>query len=72
MQIEKRSLNWLPRASAYDEAVASREKRKATHEAFISSQSALSSTIADISTAQVSETVNITSRVALARVTKTA
>lgn len=72
MQIQKRSLNWLPRASAHDEAVASRAKRKATHEAFISSQSSLMSTVSAVQTNKVSETVNITSRVALARLGKTA
>lgn len=72
MQIEKRTMNWMPRASAYDEAVAAREKRKSSNSEFIAGQSSLMSTISGVMTSQVSETVNITSRVALARVQKTA
>jgi hypothetical protein len=48
MQIEKRTLNWLPRASLYDEAQAKRAKQKAAHEEFLSSQASLANTIGSI------------------------
>jgi len=72
MQIEKRTMNWLPRASAYSEATAARAKRKASNETFMAGQSSLMSTISSVQMNKVTETVNITSRIALARVTKTA
>lgn len=71
MKIEKRTMNWLPRASAHAEATAAREKRRAMSQEFISQQSSLSSAFASTYMNKVSETVNITARAATARVTKT-
>jgi hypothetical protein len=48
MQIQKRTLNWLPRPSLYNEAQALREKQKAAHQEFLSSQSNLANTIGSI------------------------
>jgi hypothetical protein len=67
MQIQKRSLNWLPRASLYNEQAAKREKQKAVHQAFLASQSSLTSTIGSIMTANTQATTDIVSNIALAR-----
>ena len=48
MQIQKRTMNWMPRASMYDEAEAARAKRKEAHESFLSGQSNLANTIGSI------------------------
>jgi hypothetical protein len=68
MQIQKRSMNWLPRASLYNEQAAKRAKQKAAHQEFLSSQTNLTSTIGDIMNTNMTETTNIVSKVALARI----
>lgn len=45
MQIEKRTLNWLPRQSMYDEAQAQRAKRREVNESFIAGQQSLASAV---------------------------
>ena len=67
MQIQKRTMNWLPRASLYNEQAAKREKQKAVHQAFLASQSSLTSTIGSIMTANTQSTTDIVSKIALAR-----
>lgn len=67
MQIQKRTMNWLPRASLYDEQASKLAKQKAAHSDFLSSQSSLTSTIGDIMTNNMTETTNIVSKIALAR-----
>ncbi|MEO7223191.1 MAG: hypothetical protein ABIY37_12020 [Devosia sp.] len=65
-------MNWLPKASLYAEQAAKRAKQKATHQDFLSSQSNLASTIGNIMTNNTTETTNLVSRVALARLGKKA
>ncbi|HWA18028.1 MAG TPA: hypothetical protein VG757_03465 [Devosia sp.] len=48
MRIEKRTMNWLPRPSLYEDMQAKRAKQKAAHEEFLSSQSNLANTIGSI------------------------
>ncbi len=67
MQIQKRTLNWLPKASLYNEQAANRAKQKATHQDFLSNSSNLAASIGDIMTNNTAETTNIVSKVALAR-----
>jgi hypothetical protein len=73
MQIQKRTLNWLPKPSLYDEQAAKRAKQKAAHQDFLSTQSNLSSTIGGIMTSNTQGTTELVSNIALARLkTKTA
>ena len=67
MQIQKRSLGWLPRASLYDAAKAATAKRKDAAESFIATQNAASSTFGSIETNLTQGLVNITSQIAAAR-----
>ncbi len=71
MQIQKRTMNWLPKPSLYHEAAARRAKQRATHQAFINNTSSLTTAVSNIMTNKVIETGNIVSRVAMARLKKT-
>ena len=72
MQIEKRSLNWLPKASAWDLAESQREKRKAVSQAYIdetiSIASAFQSNRDDLSAGMA----ELTAKIAAARISKSA
>jgi hypothetical protein len=48
MRIEKRTMDWLPRPSLYDEVQPRRAKQKAAHEEFLNSQSNLATSIGSI------------------------
>jgi hypothetical protein len=61
-------MNWLPRASLYNEQAAKRAKQKAAHQEFLSSQSNLSSTIGGIMTSNTQGTTEIVSNIALKRI----
>lgn len=67
MQIQKRSMNWLPKASLYDEQSAQRQKQKSAHQDFISSQSSFMSSVSDIMSNNTSEEGNLVAQVASAR-----
>ncbi len=69
MQIEKRTMNWLPRASLYDEAEAARTKRRAYSQAALAQNASYSDAL--ISTANTSNTgeqINLTLRIAAQRI----
>lgn len=68
MQIEKRSMNWLPRASLYREAEAARLKRKANAEAYLSQQSSNASAFTSLNTSAAGGAVDLTFQIAVARV----
>ncbi len=68
MQIQKRTLGWLPKASLYSEATSNRAKYRASNETFLSSQSSLASTIGGIMTTNTQGTTDIVSKIALARI----
>jgi hypothetical protein len=72
MQIQKRTMGWLPKASLYNEQAAKRAKQRASHQAFMSSQTNLTSTIGNIMNTNMTETTNIVSKIALARLEKKA
>lgn len=67
MQIQKRTLNWLPKPSLYAEQAAKRAKQKATHQNFLNNQVNLTSTIGSIMNANMTGTTEIVSNIALAR-----
>lgn len=68
MQIEKRSMNWLPRPSLFDQAEAARLKRKANAEAYMAQQSSNASVFSSMSTAAAGGSVDIAMSVAISRV----
>ena len=67
MQVQKRTMNWLPRQSMYDETVAQRAKRKEQAEEFISKQTNIASSIGSIQQGLISGTGEITSNIAATR-----
>jgi hypothetical protein len=68
MQVQKRTMNWLPRASLYAEQAHKRQKQKAAHQAFLASQSSLTATIGSIMTSSTQGMTDIVSNIALARI----
>ncbi len=72
MQIAKRTMNWLPRASLYSEAENARLKRKAYAQSDIEKNSSLASGLIGGNTSSVGEQINLTLRIAAARIQATA
>ncbi|RYE07596.1 MAG: hypothetical protein EOP22_17090 [Hyphomicrobiales bacterium] len=68
MQIQKRTLGWLPKPSLYNEQAAKAAKQRASHKAFLGSQSNLQGSVSDIMNTKAVETTNLVSKVALARI----
>lgn len=66
MIVEKRSMNWLPRASMYDEMQANAEKRRANLRADLAKSASYNSTLIAGNT-DSTEAVNLTLRIAAAR-----
>lgn len=67
MRIEKRTMNWLPKPSLYQEQAAKQAKRRAANQAFMSNQSGLANAIGNIMSANSQEQSNIVSRIAMDR-----
>jgi hypothetical protein len=67
MKVQKRTMNWLPRASAWAEAQAQRSKRRSSIAQGIASTEALSSTLSGVREAQSSGLAEIAVRRAAAR-----
>lgn len=67
MIIEKRTLNWLPRASLYEEAETNRLKRK-EHATTAMSQASNTTSLISGGTTNTGEAVNLTLRIAAARI----
>lgn len=67
MQIQKRSMNWLPRASLYAEAEAARAKRRAQAQSDLATSANNNSALISGGTATVGESINLTLRIAAAR-----
>ena len=67
MQIQKRTLGWLPRPSLYNEQTAKAAKQRANHQSFIASQSSLQSSVSGIMTSNTQGVTEIVSNIALAR-----
>jgi hypothetical protein len=68
MQIQKRTMNWLPRASLYEEAEAARVKRKANAQAYLAQQSSNASAFTSLTTSSAGSAVDLTMNIAIARV----
>ena len=68
MQIQKRTMNWLPRASLYDEAETARLKRRAQAQSDISTAAYNNSALISGGTSNVGESINLTLRIAAARI----
>lgn len=68
MQIQKRTFNWLPRASLYAEAEAARVKRKAQAQSDIANGASMNATLISTGTAVTGESVNLTLRIAANRI----
>jgi hypothetical protein len=68
MRIEKRTLNWFPRASLYDEAETARLKRKESAQSYLSQQSSNASLLSSITSSSASGNVELTMKIAVARV----
>lgn len=67
MQIQKRSLNWLPRASLFAEAEAARLKRRAQAQSDLASTANNNSALISGGTSSVGESINLTLRIAGSR-----
>ena len=69
MQIEKRSMNWLPRPSLYSEAEAARTKRKAYSQSALAQNASFNSAlISTANTGNTGEQINLTLRIAAQRI----
>jgi len=73
MRIEKRTMNWLPRPSLYNEAEAARLKRRSNAQETISQSANLNATlISTANTENTGESINLTLRIAAERIQNTA
>jgi hypothetical protein len=72
MRIEKRTMNWLSRPSLYEEAENARLKRKAHVQADIERNAAAASGLIGGATINTGESINLTLRIAAARIQSTA
>ena len=68
MQIQKRSMNWLPRPSLFNEAEAARLKRKAQAQDDLAKSANMSSALIGGATSNTGESINLTLRIAAARI----
>jgi len=68
MEIAKRTLNWLPRASLYAENEAARAKRRANLQSDLSSAANLNASLISAGTSSTGDAVNLTIRIAAARI----
>jgi hypothetical protein len=72
MQIEKRTMGWLPKQSSYDYAQSLNAKRRENAQSAIASNEALASTLSGASTSHVAGAVENTIKAAAARIQATA
>ena len=68
MQIQKRTMNWLPRASMFNEAEAARLKRKSQAQNDIANNSNLASGLIGGATTYTGDQINLTLRIAANRI----
>jgi hypothetical protein len=67
MIIQKRTMGWLPKVSAYNQIAAANAKRKAANQAFMSNQASMADAFGAIQTNFTIETGNIVSKIAAQR-----
>ncbi len=72
MQIQKRSMNWIPKRSLYNEMAMNRAKLKANARAYLEKNAAIADTFSQIVINDAVEAGSIASRMAMGRIVKTA
>lgn len=72
MQVQRKSMNWFPKESAYDLAERTTQWRRARAQQYLAEQSNLATTISGIQSSLSQGISEITAKVALARVQKKA
>ena len=72
MQIQKRSMNWIPKRSLYNEMAMNRSKLKANARAYLEKNAAIADTFSQIVINDAVEAGSIASRMAMGRIVKTA
>lgn len=68
MQIQKRSMNWLPRPSLHAEAESARLKRRAQAQSDLATSANQNAALISTGSATVGESINLTLRIAAARI----
>lgn len=68
MRIEKRSMNWMPKASAYNHATSINAKQRKFAKVAIAQTESLTATFSSISGAKTSGAIDITLQVAADRI----
>lgn len=68
MQIQKRTMNWLPRPTLFNEAEGARLKRRAQAQDDIAKSSSLAANFIGSGADNTGEQVNLTLRIAAARI----
>ncbi len=68
MQIQKRTMNWLPRASLYDEAETARLKRRAQAQSDLATSANNNATLISTGISNTGESINLTLRIGAARI----
>jgi hypothetical protein len=72
MQVEKRTMNWFPKESAWDRAEAQRAKRQANSQSYLANNEALASAFQTTRDDLTYGMAEITAKAAAARVSKKA
>jgi len=67
MQIQKRTMNWLPKPTLYNEQSYKAAKQRNANKTFLASQSNLANSIGNIMNTNAQEKTNIVSNIALDR-----
>jgi hypothetical protein len=69
MIVQKRSLNWLPRPSLYDQQASARARMQATHNQFLGRQTDFFDKISAIQADALVQTGQLISKIAVSRIT---
>ena len=72
MQIQKRSMNWIPRRSLYNETVMNRAKLRANAREYMDRNASIASAFSQIQINDAFEAGNIASKAAMRRIIKSA
>ena len=67
MIIQKRTMGWLPKPTVYNTVATANAKRKASNETFMSNQTSVATSFTSIQANYTTESGNIVSRIAAAR-----
>ncbi|MEQ1900378.1 MAG: hypothetical protein ABL866_06560 [Devosia sp.] len=72
MYIQKRTMNWLPKASLFQQAEAARLKRKSMQDAFLSNQDSFATSFGNAQQSMIQGTNDLITKIALSRIQKKA